>query len=300
MVRKLLGRWRRVPWDRLAERAGALASRCRPAAVPALFSLGFLFVVLLVHRQVLSFLIRRHEFAVPRFEASLGPRWADRQARETVVVEMPGATLFDGEVVERVGRPVEASPWVSRVVSVERAFPDQIRVRVEYRRPHVAVRRGHGYVLVDRDGVRLPGVYVEPPACDRAPVVTGVASLPPAPGRAWNDPAVRLGMEMADFVHRVPLLGRLGIREVDVSNAGGRQDPRRSELALVTAGGCSLFWGRAPSAGAFGEPGAEEKLENLRHVLAAYPGLRGVRYVKLYFNGSRAVEVQDAHVQRPR
>ena len=43
----------------------------------------------------------------------------------------------------------------------------------------------------------------------------------------------------------------------------------------------------------------EEKIENLREILAVYPGLQGVRTVKVCFRGSRAVEPNDL-VQKPR
>lgn len=302
MLPKLPGRWGRAEWDTLARRAAALCSRCRPALRPCLAALGGLLIVLLIHREVFSFLTQRPSYSVAPLRASVGPRWAEPQGLDAVGLDLGGKSLFDPEVVRRVGRAFEASPWVKRVAAVERVFPDQVRVRVEYRRPYVAVRRADGYVLLDVDGVRLPGVYGEPPACERAPVVTGVASLPPAPGRAWLDPALRAGVELADFVHGESLLRRLGVREVDVSNFGGRLDPRRTEIALVAGSGCALHWGRAPSSAGFGELPVEEKLENLRHVLGAYPGLRGLRYAKLYFKGSRAIEVQpqDAHVQRPR
>jgi hypothetical protein len=41
-------------------------------------------------------------------------------------------------------------------------------------------------------------------------------------------------------------------------------------------------------------PSVEDKIENLREVLAVYPDLQGLRSVKLYFKGSRAVEPQDS------
>jgi hypothetical protein len=186
------------------------------------------------------------------------------------------------------------------VVAVERVFPDQLRVRFEYRRARVAVRRANGYVLVDEEGVRLPGVFVDPPACEREALVTGVGSLPPEPGRRWEDPGLAEAMAMADAVHSNELLRRTGVREIDVSNFGGRSDARRSEVLLVTASGCELAWGRTPSTARYGDPSTEEKLENLREVLAAYPGLDGLRRVKLYFRGARAVEMTDPHARRTR
>lgn len=294
-----LGRWK--GWDRGAARVGAFLAAHRGAGRAFLFAGAFALVVLLVHREVYSFLIQSRRYAVPRVETAVAPRWADRTGEEIVRVDLGNGSLFERDLVERVGRAFEASPWIRRVLSVERVFPDRLRVRFEYRRAHAAVRRANGHLLVDADGVRLPGVWPDPPTCDRAAVITGVASLPPAPGRIWEDPALRAGLAMADFVHADPILRRLGVKEVDVTNFGGRVDPRRSEVALVTAGGCVVHWGRDPSQPRFGEPSTDEKLENLREVLAVYPDLAGLRSVKVYFRGARAVEPLDtAAVRRTR
>jgi len=300
MLRKFVSRLRRLPWDRLAGRVGALASACRPAAKGIAFTGAFAFVVLLIHREVYSFIVQRPQFTAPPLRMSVAPPWADSQGVETVRVDTGGSSLFDRTLVERVGRSFEACPWVRRVTAVERVFPDEVRVRFEYRRPHLAFRRSNGYVVVDAEGVRLPGVYAEPPRCDRPVQVAGPVSLPPEPGRVWNDPAVLAGLEMAEFVHQTALLRRLEVVEIDLSNLGGRIDHRRSEVALVTSNGCAIFWGRLPSRPRFGDPSSAEKIENLREVLAVYPGLGGLRGVKVCFRGSRAVEPLDAWAKRVR
>lgn len=295
-----LGRWKN--WDRWAARAGAFLAARRRAGRAILFAGGFALVVLLVHREVYSFLARSRRYNLPRVETAVAPAWADRTGEEVVRVDLgDGGSLFDAGLVERVARAFESSPWIRRVLAVERVFPDRLRVRFEYRRAHAAVRRADGHVLVDSDGVRLPGVWADPPTCDRPAVITGIASAPPAPGKVWDDPALRAGLAMADFAHGDPILRRLGVKEVDVANFGGRLDPRRSEVALVTAGGCVVHWGRDPSQPRFGDPSTDEKLENLREVLAVYPDLAGLRSVKVYFKGARAVEPQDtAAVRRTR
>ena len=300
MLGKFVSRLRRLPWDRMAGRVGKLAAACRPGFTPLVFAASFAFVVILVHREVYSFVVQRPRFSVPPMRTAVAPAWADRQGVETVRVDAPGATLFDRDLVERVGKSFESCPWVRKVTSVERVFPDELRVKFEYRRPHVAFRRSNGFVVVDAEGVRLPGVYVEPPSCDRKVAVVGAVSLPPEPGRVWNDPAVKAGLEMADYVHRTALLKRLEVKEVDLSNLGGRIDPRRSEVALVTSNGCAIYWGRLPSNPRFGDPTPAEKIENLREVMAVYPGLGGLRGVKVCFRGSCAVEPSEAWARKPR
>lgn len=300
MLGNLVGRLKKVHWDRLARRIGAFGSRHRPAGRALLFWGGFALVVLLVHREVYSFILQRRLFTVPEVRTAVAPAWAEGHGVEIVRVDTQGVSLFDPELVDRVGRAFESCAWVRKVTAVERVFPDRLKVRFEYRKPHVAVRRQNGFVVVDAEGVRLPGVYVDAPRCARTVELSGVTSQPPEPGQAWSDPALRAGMAMADTVAEIPTLARLGVREIDLSNFGGRQDHRRSEVSLVTAHGCSIQWGRPAETARYGDLTPAEKLENLREILAAYPDLAGLRCVKLYFRGTRAVELLDAHAQRPR
>jgi len=300
MLRKMMAPLKRINWEKIAARSGAFLSKHQGKGLGALYSAAFALVVLLVHREIYFFMASRGQFTVPKVQAKVAPAWAERSGVEMVKVGKDGASLFDPGLVERVGRTFEECAWIRRVTSVERVFPDQLRVRFEYRTPHLAVKRHDGYVIVDAEGVRLPGVYVDPPSsCERSVVIGGVTSLPPEPGRSWTDPALKAAMGLADFAQENPLLARLKVREVDVSNFDGKMDARRSEIAFLTSSGCAIAWGRAPGAGKFGEPSHEEKLENLREVLAVYPNLDGVRAVKVYFRGTRAVEPNDI-VKKPR
>lgn len=282
MLGKIIARWRKPNWDKVAARIGAFVSRHQDSALRGLFVAGLVLVVMLVHREVFAFIAQRRQFSAPGIKTAVVPKWANSQGQELVRIDGAGRSLFDPALVEKVGKTFEACPWVRRVTAVERVFPDQLLVRFEYRRAHVAVRRENGYVLVDRDGVRLPGVYSSaPPACDRPVQVTGVASLPPEPGQVWKDESLAAAVAMADAVPGCSLLSRLGIREVDVANYGGRLDPRRSELTLVTSSGCQVAWGRTSSTAKFGDLSTDEKLENLREVLAVYPDLAGLKRVTL-------------------
>jgi hypothetical protein len=298
MLGKFVVRFRKANWDKAAARIGALASRHRDSALRGLFVAGFALVVLLVHREVFSFITQRRQFAAPPIKTAVAPKWATSQGEELVRIDS-GKSIFDPQLVEEIGRKFESCAWIRKVTAVERVFPDRLLVKFEYRRAHAAVRRENGYVLVDREGVRLPGVYVTPPPCDRSVQITGIASQPPQPGKVWQDESLSAAVAMADFIPESNLLRRLGIREVDVANFGGRQDPRRSEMSLVASNGCTIAWGRTSQTSKFGDLSTEEKLENLREVLAVYPDLNGLKRATLYFRGSRSVEPTDAYVQSP-
>jgi hypothetical protein len=260
----------REPLQRWGLRAGALGALA--------------LVVILVHRTVYSFVSGQRTFGVRNAPAAvdLTPNWGDPRGGEGVVMLALGeASLLDDGLVERVARAFGANPWVKKVASVERVYPDHLRVRVEFRRPHLAVQRPNGFVVIDAEGVRLPGVYAEPPACDVSVRVTGTSSQPPAPGRAWAEPEIAAAIEMASLVGD-PVLARAKVAAIDVSNVNGRVDRRRAEIALVTAGGCAIEWGRAPSTRRHGEIALADKLDNLRRVLETYPNLEGRARVKLH------------------
>lgn len=299
MLGKFVARLRKQDWDKGAAKVAALASRHQDNVLRGLYVLGLGLVVLLIHREVFSFIAQRKQFAAPRMESAVAPKWSTSQGQEVVRIDTRGRSLFDPKLVEQVGQQFETCPWVRKVTGVERVFPDKLLVKFEYRRAHVAVKRENGFVLVDRDGVRLPGVYATPPPCDRPVQVTGVASLPPEPGKPWKDEALTAAVAMADYIPGSTLLTRLGIREVDVANFAGRQDPRKSEMTLVASNGCQVAWGRTSQTTKFGDLSTEEKMENLREVLAVYPDLNGLKKVTLYFRGSRAVEPTDSYVQSP-
>ena len=256
-------------------------------------------IVLLVHRSAYSLVIGAPNYQVPKStaRARVAPSWADPAAAESVVTLPAGRdTLLDSDFVRRVAASFSDNPWVRRVVAVERAFPDQVRVRLEMRSPRLAVRRPGGLVLVDQDGVRLPGTYAKAPTL--VTEVAGIASAPPAPGRTWEGLEIATALEMASLAEGEAVLRRLGIRVVDVANLNGRRDPKSPDLLLVTSTGAVIDWGRAPSAARYGEPALAEKLDNLRRAAENYPRLEGVASVRIHQKGPARVKPVDAGVVR--
>ncbi len=284
---KLSAAWKRGREFVVDHRAGVLRGA---------LGIGIGLIVLLIHRATYDILRSQPEFQVkPLARVQVAPMWGAGES----TVEMPvDLSLFDDSVVARVGKSFEANPWVKRVTAVERVFPDRLRVRFEARRPHVALRRPDGVYVVDAEGVVLPGVYASIPAsCARTIEVTGVASLPPRAGGKWDDADVRAGMELVELVASTATLTALDVRTIDVSNVGGRIDRRRPDTSLVTASGCTIVWGRAPSAAGFGEPTPSEKLELLGTVVREYPKLDGLNYVKIHAGGKAAVSKASPETQ---
>ena len=71
----------------------------------------------------------------------------------------------------------EDCAWIKKVTAVERVFPDQVRIRFEYRRPHVAVRCENGYVVVDVTPARMQADFRYVSAVDDpdATIATGAS-----------------------------------------------------------------------------------------------------------------------------
>jgi hypothetical protein len=244
-------------------------------------------IVLLIHRSIYSFISNQGAYTVRQSVAQVdvSPSWADRRTGDGVVtLKVDGAewNLFDETLVARIGRSFEENAWVRRVTAVERVFPDQIRVKFDLRRPYVAIHRANGFYVVDRDGIRLPGVYTEPPACESSLRFTGLASTPPAAGQKWADAEIAAALEMAALIAQEPAFARAGVTGVDLANLNARLDRRRPELALLTQSGCVIEWGRVPSTTKFGELAVADKLDNLRQVLETYPNLETRGRVKLH------------------
>ena len=74
-------------------------------------------------------------------------------------------------------------------------------------------------------------------------VVTGVPWFVPKPGQMWDDPSLQAAVQVADAVE--PKRDAFRLVSIDVSNFGYRRDRRDTEIALYTASGTRIKWGKA-------------------------------------------------------
>ncbi|MEA3368616.1 MAG: cell division protein FtsQ/DivIB [Planctomycetota bacterium] len=182
-------------------------------------------------------------------------------------------SLLDEGVTERIAAAYERCVWVERVKRIEKHDPrvdpsrPPLEIVLKFRRPMAFVRTARGCCLLDADGVRLPGMYREPQlGAERLLVVRGVSTRQPAVGQAWSDASLSAGLRVARAVES--RRQRFRLASVDVSNFGGRRDPHETEIALVTASGTRIKWGKAPSpeAARLREKSPAEKLAYLAYV----------------------------------
>ncbi len=94
--------------------------------------------------------------------------------------------LLDDDLAGRLAGAFARHPWVERVESVE-VRARQVRARLAFRRPVLAVPHEGQLRAVDRNGVLLPAAAVT----DGLPVYSGLAPPPCGPaGTPWGDEAV--------------------------------------------------------------------------------------------------------------
>ncbi|MCU0725121.1 MAG: hypothetical protein MUE73_04930 [Planctomycetes bacterium] len=258
-------------------------------AVRLLLFVGFytLFVLTAItaHRRVAAAQCFRLEPALCRVLAK--PAWmpaseieAIRRATGLLDRSLP---LYEPGLTERLGEAHAASPWVKRVREVGLFHPNRAVVALELRKPLAGVlMNGRDIVLVDEEGVRLPGLHRRPPKDLGYPLrrIDGVGGAPPAAGVVWSA-AVKEGAAVAGELLILPpdLAGALPIVSIDVSAVG-----RGGPVLLTTTSGAVIEWGRSRSHefGALG-PTLAEKVRKLERTLVVHPSLAGVHRVKLQF-----------------
>jgi len=186
-----------------------------------------------------------------------GPDWMTPAILAEIDVrqELPERfSLLDPTLCERIARAYEKTVWVERVDRVVKRDPrvtsgrPPLEVSLKFRRPIAFVQMAgrDGFYLVDAQGVRLPGVYREPRLGQtRLLVITGCREPTPQPGRVWQGASLQAGVRVAEAV--TPRRERFRLTTVDVSNFGGRRDPRDTEIALYTTGRTQIKWGKAPT-----------------------------------------------------
>lgn len=180
-----------------------------------------------------------------------------------------GASLYDADLAPRIAASYEASPWVRRVLSVRRRFPDRVEVELALRRPFAYVQSGRFHVLVDADGVRLPRLPEAVP--DRKlPVLVGARGAMPGFAEPWSDASVRDALAILARVdgrlEALPGARRIAVREARLE-AG-----ERPAVVFRTDAGIEILWGECDGRLRASLPTTQEKLDALASLLAGLGG----------------------------
>ncbi len=252
---------------------------------------GAIAVVLIAAAAVGVAFARRHVARMPQYRVypaqlrAQAPPWCADEL-EKVTFPREYYSIFDSRLTRDVAEAYLASPWVKAVRRVEKRFPNQLDIELDLREPAAFVRLPEASYAVDPEGIHLPLAYERWDHDQRPlPLIFGVKTEPPAPGKRWGDPGALAALAVLQALAAEPTILRQ-VHFVDVSNLDGVIDPQRSEVLLFTRRRVRVAWGRAPNSTAFGEPSVACKLARLRRYLSRPSALSdGTGSIDLRFPG---------------
>ena len=263
-----------------------------------------------------AFASREHRIDLSRWTVLERPAWSTLDDVSAIRAQSGlssyYAGLFDTPALATVDGRLARSPSVRRVVGVSRVYPNRLEAVMELRRPVVAVAvrvpgKADLYVETDDEGVALTKPLAARPVRDghALRVVIGATGALPAPGKPFGADVVAAA-SLADSLDSYSddkgraLLALLD--RIDVSNYGGRPRPGTSEVqlsasppapapkgapvtTLPVSTKCVVEWGRAGDRDADGgEMPFDAKASRLLQALRLFPGLAGLKTVKVAFN----------------
>lgn len=227
-------------------------------------------------------LCRRHVMTSPEYRivapkvSRPGAPWWEKTFGEEIdksCAFASGASILDDTLLEQIARSYMRCPWVKKVTSVDKRFPNRVEAEMSLRWPAAAVElitsRGRRYALVGDDGVRLPKTYATWPQRGLdVPFIVGVRAAPPDAGGAWPDKSVTDAITIVKLLKQSKMIqGAINITAVDVSNYGGRISSARSEFLVLAENNCVIEWGRAPGTNRPTELPVEEKITKFESFL---------------------------------
>jgi len=159
------------------------------------------------------------------------------------------SSIFTPKLAQHVNAAYKLSPWVRRVLSVRKVFPNTLDVRLELREPFAAVSFREKWYCVDRDGVVLSGLIYELTSerlYELKPfVVLAQASIPPNAGEIWDDISVQAGLNMVDLC-RTNLAEQVMIESVHIKAQRNARDMSGVMADIKLLAGPVVQWGRVP------------------------------------------------------
>ncbi len=205
------------------------------------------------------------------------------------------------------------SPWVRSVVRIRRAYPNTLKVAVEYRRPVALVRIGNLRLVLDRDGVVLPGDDLT--LSETGPLIELRGLLPPGataenvealPGKSLKIVPPDGGKPTDSAVlEAARLAGDFKDRGADRGPPDAPCLVRAVQVFLyranhynyaITAEDAWLLWGRPEGDEPPDEPTAEQKWTMLRDWLAAGHRLADVTFPQVVMFTKDGIDVRQGNV----
>jgi hypothetical protein len=191
------------------------------------------------------------------------PAWIHADVRAEVVktASLDRLDLHDRELVTRLAQAFALHPWVGKVSRVEKRFPGQVLVTLEYRRPVAVVEIADagkgGLLFIDAGSVLLPSKDFAPgQAKDFLRIAAGHSAPASVYGEPWGSEQVAGAARIAGAYGEQLL--KAGLYRIVATPAGPR-----TEYELRTAEQTRVLWGSVPGEEQVGEPTAPQKIEAL-------------------------------------
>jgi len=226
----------------------------------------------------------------PRVVLKNRPAWmSDALAIQIIKTVKPAGThsAFDRQLLQDTAMILRTNPWIKQVKQVRRAYGqrpgDTLEIDCEYRAPIALVHWKDYYWLVDGQAVKLPeqytaqqlpGIVVGPNRRLNIRVIEGVSHPPVESGQVWPGEDLAAGLDLVKLLYGQVYADE--IVKVDVSNFGGRLDPKEAQITLVTRYDTQIRWGRPINArDFFVEVSTPQKLAYLRDVWTQFHRVDG-------------------------
>jgi len=177
----------------------------------------------------------------------------------SVVTDLLDQPWTDPRLCRAMAERLTGVGWIARVHSVRRTGDGRFEVSARYRIPLAMVQQGGEFLLIDGEGVRLPGTYFPDPSWK---FIRGVRAGAPVAGERWPGDDLSAGLRLVADLSQEPFAAQ--IAGVIVENFGGRVAHGRSHIELVSdREGGRIRWGSAPGQ-EVEENSVEQKLAILR------------------------------------
>jgi hypothetical protein len=205
--------------------------------------------------QALRWRLRHHDrYTVPFSEIDcIPPDGVDRVRFLAEVRDQSGLPealpVLDDELPARLKAAFGRNPWVEEVEEAKVVQGKQIRVRLRYRTPVMAVPIAERTCGVDSAGVLLP----KEASLAGLPVWRGPVAVPPSQaGEVWGDGPLEAAAQVVGLLH--PNQSSLHLAAARTAN---------NEVTLTTPAGSRILWGHVQGKEKDGEAAASVKLDRL-------------------------------------
>jgi|GEM_PF-2749975 len=255
------------------------------------------FIVLVIHKEIYGFIAEKDDYIVKLSELNdkIRPTWATPVAMDYEEPPIQNKNMIsDDALPEYLCKKLELSPWIKKVWSVHRIYPNSVEIKIERRQPRLAIKVANKYyIFVDDECVRLPGYYGSLPEIPERKIYVVTIKLEekiPPPGKKWDSNAIYSALEMANTIDTYySIFNQVGISAIDVSNWDGKIDKRKSPVVLITNKNTLIYWGGTSFTKRFGEISVNEKIKNLALILKAYPEFSNIKVAKVYIKNYPSV-----------